>query len=439
MPSQPSLRHVHPRDPDSSVGPSTTRRATATRSAWGVADQVIYGLSNAAMTFLAARILDPNAFGAFAVAYTSVVIIISGARSLASEPFSVLFSDADHQAQSSYGAAAAGMATVVGLVTGLLAILLAVALGQPLLAAFGLALPALCLQDYARYHLTSIGEVRKSFAIDVVWVVVQFGIAGGLWASGQLSITWLVATWGMGAVAAVIAAMWFLELGVRPDRSLEWWRETKEYGQAYFLEFLAVAASGRSIVYVLAAVSGAPAAGAYRGAEALFGPLTTAVGGLRMVLLPEVVRRRGRGIAVIRRASLLVALGMAALAVVATVALVVLGRWLGPLLLGDTWVRAAELLVPVGVARIMIAAAVGPFLGLRAIGATTDSVAVRWVGSIGGMGGAVIGAVLNGAVGSAWGFALGMTAMLAMWQVAFERAARTFHETAAQGRGDDAR
>src|SRR3984893_19165375 len=71
-----------------------TRRC-ATRFSWGLADQGMSGLSNAAVSFYIARELGASKFGAFSLAYVTYSFALNASRGLATDPLVVRFSSAD--------------------------------------------------------------------------------------------------------------------------------------------------------------------------------------------------------------------------------------------------------------------------------------------------------------------------------------------------------
>jgi hypothetical protein len=64
----------------------------AGRFGWGLGDQAMSSLSNAAMSFYVARTLSPAEFGAFSIAYVTYSFALNASRGLATEPLLVRFS-----------------------------------------------------------------------------------------------------------------------------------------------------------------------------------------------------------------------------------------------------------------------------------------------------------------------------------------------------------
>ena len=69
-------------------------RRVARRFGWGLADQAVSSLSNAALSFYVARELGATQFGAFSLAYVTYSFALNASRGLATDPLLVRFSGA---------------------------------------------------------------------------------------------------------------------------------------------------------------------------------------------------------------------------------------------------------------------------------------------------------------------------------------------------------
>lgn len=399
-----------------SVRERVRRLLPAGRSAmWGISDQFLYAVSNSALTFVAANILVPNEFGTFALLYTAVVILIGVARALTTEPFTVLTGDLPLEERLPSVRSCLGLCLTLGAASALVLVVVGAVAGSATTIMFGFVTLPVMAQDSVRYTLVSLGRPRAAFVNDLIWLLVQASATVAALLVGVRSAASLAGWWGLGAAAAV--AVGIVQLGVTPAlrEALAWWRRTRTQSIYFALEFLALAGSGYSIVYFVALTSSLADAGAYRGAQAIFGPLTSLTAGLRMVALPAVVRMRPRGRAAILRAVAGVAVSMLAIGMVATALLFVLRGWIGPLLLGATAATAITLIIPMGIGRALSSAGAGPLLGMRAMGAAKRSLGTRVALSLLTVGAAVTGSVVAGAAGAAWGFAGASAVGLIVW------------------------
>lgn len=388
---------------------------------WGVLDQVLSASSNAGMTFVAANLLGVREFGVYALLFTAVTMLMGASRALTSEVYTVLMTNADLPTRLDRQGQCVGAALVLGAGVAVVGSILGTGLSSSAVVTFALASIFVLAQDAQRFVLVTEGRVRGALVNDLVWVGVQFGALVLLVWSGWKTIDSLAFCWGLGAAVAGGVGIWQLRVWPSISGAPEWFRNTRGYSGYYLAEFMAVAGSGYSIVYVVALIVGVQGAGAYRGAQAIFGPVTTLVGGLRMVALPTVVRMRTQGRSKVVTAAVAFSAMLLAASVVVTGMIWGLRDWLAPLLLGATAAAAIPLIVPMGLGRAFASASTGLAVGFRALGATKRSLFTRLV--IAGMtlGAAVVGAIVGEATGAAWGFALGSTLGTLVWATVLRR------------------
>ena len=94
-------------------------RVVAHRFSWGLADQAMSSLSNAAVSLYIARELGAAQFGAFSVAYVTYAWVLNASRGLATDPLLVRFSHAEHQVWKRAVQCCTTTAALVGLVMGI--------------------------------------------------------------------------------------------------------------------------------------------------------------------------------------------------------------------------------------------------------------------------------------------------------------------------------
>jgi len=143
------------------VSSSRSPLAVARRLGWGVADQGVSSISNFVLGVVVARSLDAASFGAFGLAYVTFGLAISATRGLATDPLLVRFSGARTPAWRRAVAASSATATLCGIVTGVVCILVGLALPPQVgggFIALGVGLPGLMLQDSLRFAFFSVGE-----------------------------------------------------------------------------------------------------------------------------------------------------------------------------------------------------------------------------------------------------------------------------------------
>ena len=116
-------------------GQKDVLRRAARRLGWGVADQAVSSLSNAAMSFYIARELGAAQFGAFSLAYVTYSFALNASRGLATDPLLVRFSGTDLVTWRRAITSSTGTAALMGFVTGTCALMAAAVLaGAPRLA-----------------------------------------------------------------------------------------------------------------------------------------------------------------------------------------------------------------------------------------------------------------------------------------------------------------
>lgn len=396
-------------------------RARLSRAGWGVGDQFLYALSNAVLTFVAAHFLAADEFGRFALLFTTTAIILGLVRAMTSEPYTVLTGTEGRCEQQQAVRPTLGLSVVLGLACGAPLIATGLISREPLFLVFGIAAVPIVWQDCVRYVLIAHQRAGAAFANDLVWLGVQFGATVLVISAREPTAADLAGCWAVGAAAGCIFGV--SQLGAFPgsSRMVEWWKRSRRYSSYYTLEFMILAGSGYSVVYFIALISGLTEAGAYRGAQALYGPVAAVVGGLRMVALPAMVRRRPRGKKEIVRLSLMTGGALAGLTVFAMIALWLTRGLLGPFLLGATAAAALPLIIPMGLGRAATSATTGALLGMRTLGMTKRSLGARIAVAVLTMACAIAGAAAWGSLGAAWGFAMASAIGTLVWFAMLQR------------------
>lgn len=396
------------------------------RLSWGIADQGVSSLTNFMLGIVVARSLGAESFGAFTLAYVTYGVVINASRGLATDPLVVRHSGRPDAEMRAPVAAATATAVLVGIGCGILSIGVgAVAPGQVGLAflALGIGLPGLMLQDAWRFVFFASGRPHRALVNDLVWGVLLLGVLVGLHRAGQLDV--MTAVLAFGGTAAVAALLGFAQTGVRPQfGDVRWWvLKHRDLGSRYLVENLSIGGASQLRMVALGWVAGLAAVGDVRAAEILMGPFLVILMGLSQVAVPEAAR-------VVARAPHRLPLfcfglgGVQAVAAAAWGALVLLllPHGLGDLLLGDIWESAAALLPIIVVGLVMGALEVGATTGVRALGAARRSLFAQLTGSGLYLVGGTVGAVVDGARGSCWGVAIGITVAAVVWWVQLRRA-----------------
>ncbi len=416
----------------------TTPRAAAVarRAGWVIADQALSSLTNFVLGVLAARVLGPEGFGAFALGSITYLFCLNLSRALTTDPFTVRESAAPEEARRRAVPAATGAAVACGIVGGAISAAAGAAIGGPTglaLVAFGVAMPGALLQDAWRYVFFAAATPRTAVVNDAAWAVAQLASMGSLIALGRADLLSLIAAWGGSAVVAAVLGAAQASALPAPARAWSWLRANGDLGIRYAADALAVVGATSVGTYALGAISGLAAVGAIRAAQLLLGPLNVVYIGGTSIVVPEGARLLT---AARRRLPAALAGYSAALVAAMVVYSVALGLALrtgdlGAALLGRTAMGAAAVLVPTALLFVANGATAGGVLGLRVLAAAADGLRARLIVATMTLAASVAGALVAGA----WGFAAGSAAAAAVGAAVFWAVfARAFRAPERSGR-----
>ncbi len=419
-------RHMAPPGADAETGPvSAARRLTRAlrgRRALVMADQVVSSGSNFLVTIIVAGMVGRSAFGAFSVALVAYQLAMGGVRAVLGEPFLSAHS-ADgvavrRRASADLLRAAFVTSLVASLVMAVAAVVISGQVTAPLLA-MACVFPFLGMQDSLRY-VAVVDRPGLALASDLSWLTAVVALLAV--APAGASAAWFVVAWGMGGVVALGVAL--ATMGVPlTGNGRRWLREHREMAAP----FLAEVASARSMTYVvmllLVPLAGLPAMGAVRAAQVYYGPLNTLFSGVYLVLVPDGAREKDNPRRLVRfMAVASLAVAGAAAAWMATGLL--LPDRIGNAMFGRTWHNAQELMLPMGLAVVAGSASTGAFAGLRSLGDARASLRARLCSLPTEAVLSLIGLVVGGAVGYAFGYATATVLIAMTWWSFFLAAVR---------------
>ncbi len=395
------------------------RHQAGARLGWGVADQAVSSLTNAAVSIYVVHTLGAVQFGAFTLAYVTYSFMLNAARGLATDPLMVRFSGADIRTWRRAAAACTGTATVVGLGAGACVLVAAALFNGTARAAFlalGLTLPGLMLQDSWRYAFFAIARGSQAFLNDMVWASVLIPALVLLRVTGHANVFWFVLAWG--ASASVGAAVGPLQARVVPRLSGAWgWvSDHRDLGPRYLAENTSNSGAAQLRTYSIGLIVGLAAVGYVQAATTLMGPFLVIFMGMSLVTVPEanrVLRRSPRHLALF----CLVIGGALAISALAwgVVVLVALPRGLGHWLLGPIWRPTYPLVLPYVICVMGACVNVGISAGLHALGAARRSLRAMVLTSAAFLSLGVIGAAWGGAIGTVCGVAVATWIGVLMW------------------------
>lgn len=397
----------------------------AGRVSWGFADQGVSSLSNFLLGFLVARAVDTATFGAFSIAYTTYVVAVGVSRGAIAQPLVVRYSAADPRSWRDASARAGGFALLIGIVVGSLCLVVGVIVGGVVggaLEVLSLTMPGLLVQDTWRFAFFAAGRGQSAFVNDLVWLVVQIpALALVLIFGHNVAVAAILAWGGAGTVAALVGN---LQAGfmLRPDDPTSWLREHRVLIPRYVGEATASLTSSQLSFYAVGALATMATLGQLRAGQLLIGPILTVFIGLQLVAVPEAVRALAVSVWRLRRVCVVSGLAMALVSVAWGVALALAPEAPGRVLLRANWDPAHEVVLPLALGLAAASFSSGALIGLRAYAAATRSLRATVVSSTVATVTTVVGAVMAGASGAAWGILIAHLVGIAIWWREFVRA-----------------
>ncbi len=376
-------------------------------------------MTNAAVSIYVARTLGAVQFGAFSLAYVTYAFALGASRGLATDPLVVRFSGADKRTWRRAVASATGTATTVGFAMGACVLLIAMLLSGTARAAFvalGVTLPGLMLQDSWRYSFFALGRGSQAFLNDTIWALTLIPALVYLRFTGRADVFSFILAWG--AAAAVAAAAGPLQARVFPrlSRPRAWISQHRDLGFRYFAENTASSGANQLRTYGVGLILGLAAVGYVQAALTLMGPFMVIFFGLSLVTVPEaarILRSSPRHLPVF---CLLVAGGLAVMALVwGGVLLVILPKGFGYWLLHGIWRPTYPLILPLTISVAGGCVIAGATAGLHALGAAQRSLRAMLLASIVFVACGLVGAVAGGPLGTVIGAAVATWVGAVLW------------------------
>jgi O-antigen/teichoic acid export membrane protein len=405
----------------------TGRMGAKTKALWTVIDQVVSSGTNAAVNFLIASRVGADEFGAFAIAFTIFAMTVGLSRSATTAPLGISYAGASPTEFRAASRSAAGAALVLGVVCGLPLVLLGVALPATIatnLAAMGLVLPALLVQDAWRYVFFARGRPVAAVVNDLVWagaLAVGFGV---LARGGDGASTRLVLLWGAGAAVAALFGVAQTRCLPAPAQALRWVRGHRATTGYMSAEYITVQGAAQTSTLMLGL--GSPTlVGALRGLQTLLAPTTNLAVALTSFAIPEFARRRDTPMGARIRAAYVLSAFIVVSSTAWAVAFMVLPTDFGGALLGDTWHETRALLGLATIQQAGPALAIGPAALLYALGKTRLTFQINLFFAPLLLICPLVGEHFGGARGAVIGYIIAFWATIPPWLIQLHRATRS--------------
>lgn len=404
-------------------------RPAAVRTAWGTADQLLSSLSNFALGLLVVRTVDVGAFGVYSLLVAAYMMSVGSVRSVYVQPFTIRREEADPVGDRRDQEAVLGGALAAGALGVVVMLVLAPLVGASYvtgLLAFAVTFPGLLVQDAYRLVFFARLQPRQAAFNDLVWTVVQFGLAAVVLAMDRASVATLVLCWGGGATVAAVYGYLQCRTAPRPGLAVGYVRRHRDLSMPFLGEFWASYGVAEITVYGMGAVASLAAVGAFKAAALFMGPLNLLNNAVVNVALPELSRIRRHSVRRVRR----LAAGVGGLLCLAALALggilIVIPDDLGRFIAGPTWATLIPVVLPLALARAASGVVTGALLGTRVLEAADRTLKTRLATSPLIYGATLAGARYWGAAGAAAGMALGLWLSAIVWWNQYRLAEQQF-------------
>jgi O-antigen/teichoic acid export membrane protein len=394
------------------------------RVSWVLVDQALSSLGNFGLGLLVAGSTSARDFGAFGIAYSLYLLLLSASRSVASEPLLVRHADSSEDELRHALRESTGTALALGSAMAVLCASLSVALPEPTggaVLALAVVLPGLLLEDSCRYAVFTQGQPLRAVVVDGVWTVTSLMAIVLLGQWGSASVSLLVLAWGAtGSAAGVLGVV--LSGALPLPRATKRWYERHHDLAPRFLGEVAVTVGATNLsLFLIGVVGGLEVVGALRGAEVLLGPARLLVVAAQAAAVAELVRLRRRMPHVLVSSCLVVGGVLAGAMALAGGATHLLPDSIGRTMLGDSWAPARDVLGVVALDWAAIGFGMGAVVGLRVLAAARRSLRVRVALAPLTVVVPLVG-VTAGARGAAWGYATVSVFAAGVWWQQFRRA-----------------
>lgn len=404
--------------------PTAIRSSTSftSNAVWSFADQAVASLGTLILSIAVAQTADVTTFGAFAAAIAVYALALTGSRAVVSMPYQMRAARRQERDDVELDEGTLGAALINGLLLAAAITVAASIVAQPLagfLLVLAAATPFLLFQDAYRFVLRQHDDSRGVALNDAVWTILQ--VAG----SGAVAVTiegdtslWHLAAWGFGVLVASVYAWRKTRIAPNARAGLRFLAQTRRMGLPLFIEAFAMAGSSSVAHFAIAGSGGLSALAPIRGSLVALGPVNVVNSGLLFLITPMILKVDTSVRRVLLTRCVLFGAVIAVVSLSAVTILLVLPESVGVWLLGETWGPARQTMIPTGLALAAYGAQTAAMLGFRAYQITVPTMLLHMIlfplPAVGG----VVGLVIDGVVGAAWGlFFSALVTAAALWVI----------------------
>jgi O-antigen/teichoic acid export membrane protein len=343
-------------------------------TSWAFADQLLWSGSNFLTTLLLARILAPDDFGTYVLAYSAWTIILIAAREGLAQPFILLCAHMPLEEIRRRASDGTGVVLCVGGVSGLIVcgVGAVIGTGSPagrLYLVLGAFVPLLLLQDHCRYLAFTAKKAQIAVVSDVVWTVLQLTALAALYAVDRTSTVTVVFAWAGAGACASLVALWLLRVRPRVGRRTpSQLREMLALGRWMVLSGAMAQLLAFLQLGLLALLYDESVVGAVRAIQVLFVPLALLSTAMSTALLPELAASANHGDAErLRQRVRVYNIGLVGMTAVYVVPFLAWGEPILRLLLDARFADYSFLLPPLVAFTLVSAANTAPEAALKAM------------------------------------------------------------------------
>jgi O-antigen/teichoic acid export membrane protein len=370
--------------------------------------------TNFVPSLVLARLLGPENYGTFSLAFLAWFFTLSAIRSAFMQPYTLGASSLEGSEWRELTSRVSGVVLAAGVVAAAMFAIVGVVigtsseLGRAMLAVAVLA-PGLALQEFWRYASFASRRAKTAAMNDFYWAVGQTLAFTVVLLTTRVTAAESLVAWGVGAWFA--AALGAMQLSVKPRigrATLQSARQMIRVGAWFTGANVTFSAGLFGVAAIVAAEAGSRDLGLFRMVQGnLFGPVQLMIVAAEMVFLPHLVRSirsmTTTGLTEAFQYSTAIAVAVAAYGgALVLVARVVLSR-----VFGSAFAPAATLVLPMLVVFTLDAASDGAGVLLRARARGKSLLTMQIVAASARILAVILLIRPYGVLGAAWGLAIG--------------------------------
>lgn len=264
----------------------------------GLADQAVSSGTNFLTSLLTARLLAPAEYGQVVIAMTVGVLALAAGRASVG---SVLLA-VEPVAERGAGRRLVADALSVSLLIGVGAAVLGLAIGfLPVPAAAAITavavwIPGVVVQDALRYAAFRDSAPGRALLLDVVWALAQGCAVVVLLGAGQVGVTTLIGAWGVGALVSALVGLWLARPTLALAGARRWLRRTRAMRGWYAGQEVLSQMHVQVVIWTTGAMLGTSDVGGLRAVQTLvMMPASSALVAMQSLIVPAMARRAANG------------------------------------------------------------------------------------------------------------------------------------------------